>query len=66
MSEGGRPPRGHIPINHPMDNAVVGFVTSGCPSPTLNKNIAMGYVDFADSAPGIFIIINTLIFKNTK
>lgn len=43
---------GHLPINDPKDNAVIGFVTSGCPSPTLNKNIAMGYVDFADSTPG--------------
>lgn len=43
---------GHLPLNHPIDKAVIGFVTSGCPSPTLNKNIAMGYVDFVDSKLG--------------
>jgi aminomethyltransferase len=26
-------------------NTVIGKITSGCPSPTLRKNIAMGYVE---------------------
>ncbi|KAI6220938.1 Aminomethyltransferase [Aphelenchoides fujianensis] len=52
VSTEGRPPRGHLPISDPVNKAAVGFVTSGCPSPTLNKNIAMGYVDFADAKDG--------------
>lgn len=30
----------------------IGTVTSGAPSPTLNKNIGMGYVDTANATPG--------------
>ena len=30
----------------------IGTVTSGAPSPTLNKNIGMGYVETADATPG--------------
>ncbi|CAD5224991.1 unnamed protein product [Bursaphelenchus okinawaensis] len=52
MAEGGRSPREHLPLVDPMDKACIGFVTSGSPSPTLNKNIAMGYVDFRDSKIG--------------
>ncbi|KAJ3120985.1 hypothetical protein HK100_012564 [Physocladia obscura] len=40
----GAPARDHVEIFSPADGAVIGVVTSGCPSPVLKKNIAMGYV----------------------
>ncbi|KAJ3391185.1 hypothetical protein HDU84_006399 [Entophlyctis sp. JEL0112] len=40
----GAPARDHVDIISPVDGKVVGVVTSGCPSPVLKKNIAMGYV----------------------
>uniref|UniRef100_A0AC35U482 Aminomethyltransferase n=1 Tax=Rhabditophanes sp. KR3021 TaxID=114890 RepID=A0AC35U482_9BILA len=52
IADAGRAPRAHIPITDPMDKAVLGFVTSGGPSPVLNKNIAMAYVDFDDAKIG--------------
>jgi aminomethyltransferase len=52
IAEGGRCPREHLPIMDPMDKAAVGFVTSGCPSPCLSKNIAVGYVDKQDAKIG--------------
>ncbi|XP_012722240.2 aminomethyltransferase, mitochondrial [Fundulus heteroclitus] len=47
----GPPVRQHTPILSP-DGQVIGEVTSGCPSPCLKKNIAMGYVDAAFSKNG--------------
>ncbi|KAJ3027914.1 UNVERIFIED_CONTAM: hypothetical protein HDU68_002828 [Siphonaria sp. JEL0065] len=40
----GAPAREHVEILNPADGSVIGAVTSGCPSPVLKKNIAMGYV----------------------
>ncbi|XP_078399939.1 aminomethyltransferase, mitochondrial [Cetorhinus maximus] len=40
----GPPVRQHTPILN-LDGKVIGEVTSGCPSPCLKQNIAMGYVD---------------------
>ncbi|EPB73199.1 aminomethyltransferase [Ancylostoma ceylanicum] len=45
VSEPGRAPRSHLPLIDPLDKCAIGFVTSGCPSPCLNQNIAMAYVD---------------------
>ncbi|KAF6733062.1 Aminomethyltransferase, mitochondrial [Oryzias melastigma] len=47
----GPPVRQHTPILSP-DGKVIGEVTSGCPSPCLKKNVAMGYVDSAFAKNG--------------
>ncbi|XP_058028713.1 aminomethyltransferase, mitochondrial [Ahaetulla prasina] len=44
LTSTGPPIRQHMPILSPEGKAI-GEVTSGCPSPCLQKNIAMGYVD---------------------
>uniref|UniRef100_A0A8C6XZL1 Aminomethyltransferase n=1 Tax=Naja naja TaxID=35670 RepID=A0A8C6XZL1_NAJNA len=44
LTSTGPPIRQHVPILSPGGKAI-GEVTSGCPSPCLQKNIAMGYVD---------------------
>ncbi|XP_066500322.1 aminomethyltransferase, mitochondrial [Hoplias malabaricus] len=47
----GPPVRQHTPILSP-DGRVIGEVTSGCPSPCLKQNIAMGYVETGLSKVG--------------
>jgi len=47
----GPPARGHTPVLDSDSNAV-GEVTSGCPSPSVQKNIAMAYVPLALSKIG--------------
>ncbi|XP_051874049.1 aminomethyltransferase, mitochondrial [Pristis pectinata] len=44
LTSTGPPVRQHTPILN-LDGKVIGEVTSGCPSPCLKQNIAMGYVD---------------------
>ncbi|MFJ5218923.1 glycine cleavage system aminomethyltransferase GcvT [Streptomyces sp. NPDC088354] len=50
VAEGRRVPRAGYPVV--AGGAVIGEVTSGAPSPTLGKPIAMAYVDAAHAAPG--------------
>ncbi|MGP3986450.1 glycine cleavage system aminomethyltransferase GcvT [Streptomyces sp. 3N207] len=50
VAEGRRVPRAGYPVV--ADGAVVGEITSGAPSPTLGKPIAMAYVDAAHAEPG--------------
>jgi aminomethyltransferase len=49
-AEGRRVPRAGYPVV--ADGTVIGEVTSGAPSPTLGRPIAMAYVDAAHAAPG--------------
>jgi len=50
VAEGRRVPRAGYAVV--ADGRVIGEVTSGAPSPTLGKPIAMAYVDATHSAPG--------------
>ncbi|MGQ4441187.1 glycine cleavage T C-terminal barrel domain-containing protein, partial [Streptomyces violaceoruber] len=50
VAEGRRVPRSGYRVV--ADGEVIGEVTSGAPSPTLGKPIAMAYVDPAHAAPG--------------
>ncbi|KAJ1109184.1 hypothetical protein NDU88_006548 [Pleurodeles waltl] len=47
----GPPVRQHTPILN-ADGNVIGEVTSGCPSPCLKQNVAMGYVEAGNSKVG--------------
>ncbi|CAD7671654.1 unnamed protein product [Nyctereutes procyonoides] len=46
----------HSPILN-MEGTVIGTVTSGCPSPFLKKNVAMGYMPSEYSRPGTPLLI---------
>ncbi|MGW6528734.1 glycine cleavage system aminomethyltransferase GcvT [Streptomyces venezuelae] len=50
IAEGRRVPRAGFPVV--ADGKVIGEVTSGAPSPTLGKPIAMAYVDAEHATPG--------------
>ncbi|XP_051483763.1 aminomethyltransferase, mitochondrial [Apus apus] len=52
----GPPIRPHTAILGP-EGTPVGTVTSGCPSPSLGKNIAMGYVETAHSRAGTALTV---------
>uniref|UniRef100_A0A914HJF9 Aminomethyltransferase n=1 Tax=Globodera rostochiensis TaxID=31243 RepID=A0A914HJF9_GLORO len=55
----GKASRSNMAIVSPVSKASVGIVTSGCPSPTLGKNIAMGYVDKASAKVGNVLAVET-------
>uniref|UniRef100_A0A183CL43 Aminomethyltransferase, mitochondrial n=1 Tax=Globodera pallida TaxID=36090 RepID=A0A183CL43_GLOPA len=55
----GKASRSNMAIVNPVSKASVGIVTSGCPSPTLGKNIAMGYVDKASAKVGNVLAVET-------
>ncbi|XP_062441422.1 aminomethyltransferase, mitochondrial isoform X2 [Rhea pennata] len=52
----GPPIRPHMAILGP-EGKLIGTVTSGCPSPSLRKNIAMGYVEAAYSRAGTVLTV---------
>ncbi|XP_004368587.1 aminomethyltransferase, mitochondrial isoform X2 [Trichechus manatus latirostris] len=52
----GPPMRAHSPILS-TEGAMIGTVTSGCPSPSLKKNVAMGYVPSQYSRPGTLVLV---------
>lgn len=44
VTKDGPPPRSHMPIVDGTDESkILGEITSGCPSPSLGFNVAMGY-----------------------
>jgi len=57
IAEKGRPPRAGALIVDNHKN-VIGKITSGCPSPSLKQNIAMGYVNSEKSAIGTKLSID--------
>ncbi|KAM8758497.1 aminomethyltransferase, mitochondrial isoform 1-T1 [Rhynchonycteris naso] len=52
----GAPMRAHSCILS-LEGTVIGTVTSGCPSPCLKKNVAMGYVPSEYSQPGTPLLV---------
>ncbi|XP_008061353.1 aminomethyltransferase, mitochondrial isoform X3 [Carlito syrichta] len=52
----GAPMRAHSAILN-MEGTMIGMVTSGCPSPCLKKNVAMGYVPWEYSRPGTTLLV---------
>ncbi|WP_418058695.1 glycine cleavage system aminomethyltransferase GcvT [Pimelobacter simplex] len=58
VSSGRRSPRAGYPVHDPATGAEVGIVTSGSPSPTLEKPIAMAYVPPALAEPGTRLAVS--------
>ncbi|MFC1420242.1 glycine cleavage system aminomethyltransferase GcvT [Streptacidiphilus cavernicola] len=58
VSSGRRVPRAEMDVVSAEDGTVIGSVTSGAPSPTLGKPIAMAYVDTAHAEPGSTVAVD--------
>uniref|UniRef100_A0A4X2LPU2 Aminomethyltransferase n=1 Tax=Vombatus ursinus TaxID=29139 RepID=A0A4X2LPU2_VOMUR len=56
LTSTGAPVRQHSLIMN-TEGAVIGEITSGCPSPCLKKNVAMGYVDGKHSKIGTQLLV---------
>ncbi|KNB51034.1 glycine cleavage system aminomethyltransferase GcvT [Streptomyces caatingaensis] len=52
VATGRRVPRAGYPVVETGSGTVIGEVTSGAPSPTLGRPVAIAYVDAAHAAPG--------------
>ncbi|MEV7022651.1 glycine cleavage system aminomethyltransferase GcvT [Kitasatospora sp. NPDC093558] len=57
VSEGKRVPRAEYTVVS-ADGTPIGRITSGAPSPTLGKPIAIAYVDAAHAAPGTAVAVD--------
>ncbi len=57
VSEGKRVPRAEYSVVA-ADGTVIGRITSGAPSPTLGKPIAIAYLDAAHAAPGTAVAVD--------
>ncbi len=58
VSPGRRVPRAGMNVVSATDGTVIGSITSGAPSPTLGKPIAMAYVDAAHAEPGSTVAVD--------
>ena len=58
VSAGRRVPRAQMAVVTVEDGAVIGSITSGAPSPTLGKPIAMAYLDPARATPGSTVAVD--------
>jgi aminomethyltransferase len=58
LPEGRRAPRGGYAVLLPESGRVVGEVTSGAPSPTLGRPVAMAYVDTELAEPGTRLAVD--------
>lgn len=56
--ETGPPARKDVVIKNPANSEVIGKVTSGCPSPSLGGNVAMGYVSESLKKAGTELLVN--------
>jgi aminomethyltransferase len=54
----GAPAREGAEVIDPATGEVIGKITSGCPSPTTGKNIAMGYVKSGFHKTGTQLAVN--------
>ena len=58
VSPGRRVPRAEMAVVSAADGSVIGSITSGAPSPTLGKPIAMAYLDAAQAVPGTTVAVD--------